>query len=182
MSPAHAMMGVQGAATTDLADWLGSITIGQAAAALLPILGALAFLVRLGWRAWSQTIKPAVAKLRDFLDDWNGVPDRPGVVGRHGVMSRLEHQREHLGRVEVALAELQHEVKPNSGRSLRDVADRIETTLTEHMTESTQDRAALHAAVDQLAQSRADADADRHHMHSAVDALTTETDEHHHDD
>lgn len=182
MLVAYAMTGVQGAATTGLAEWLGSITIGQAVAALLPILGVIAFLVRIGWRAWKQGIKPAVETFQNFLDDWNGVPDRPGVKGRPGVMARLEHQKDHLAEVQESLGVLKHEVKPNGGGSLRDAVDRVENTLAEHVTESTQDRAALHAAVDQLTQSRADAAADRHHMHSAVDALTTETDEHHHTD
>lgn len=54
-----------------------------------------------------------------FLEDWNGQESRPGVPARLGVLARLER--------------LDAQVHPNHGGSLRDVADRIERQLTDHI-------------------------------------------------
>ncbi|WP_205327558.1 hypothetical protein [Glycomyces sp. YM15] len=54
-----------------------------------------------------------------FLEDWNGQGGRPGVPARLGVLARLER--------------LDAQVHPNHGSSLRDVADRIEHQLTDHI-------------------------------------------------
>lgn len=56
-------------------------------------------------------------KLRDFLDDWGGEPERPGVPGRLGVMSRLD-------RIEAQL-------RPNGGSTLRDAVTRIEHAIND---------------------------------------------------
>lgn len=61
--------------------------------------------------------------LRDFLDDWNGEPDRPGVPGRRGVLERLER--------------LDYQVHPNSGTSLRDQVDRTHDLLVSHIDDDT---------------------------------------------
>ncbi|MEU2487015.1 hypothetical protein ABZ593_20705 [Streptomyces sp. NPDC012617] len=80
--------------------------------------GALTVLTGLGALAW-RAVRGTVLLLRrieHFIDDWTGEEPRPGVPGRPGVMERLGHFEERLGRVE-------HELYPNSGESLRDAVD-----------------------------------------------------------
>lgn len=57
--------------------------------------------------------------VREFLEDWRGEEARPGYHKRPGVMERLVSLEEHASTVT-------HELKPNSGLSLRDAVDRIE--------------------------------------------------------
>lgn len=42
------------------------------------------------WRAL-RPVAQLVGRTNEFLDDWFGTPDRPGVPGRQGVMPRLAH-------------------------------------------------------------------------------------------
>lgn len=79
---------------------------------------AVASAVVLAWRTL-RTVHRVLDRMADLLDDWQGVPDRPGVPGRPGVMVRLRAIEERLGSVE-------HELQPNSGRSLRDAVDRVD--------------------------------------------------------
>lgn len=72
---------------------------------LAPWLAAVAVVAYVIVRVW-----PLVRKLGHFLDDVAGEPERPGVPARPGLMERI-------GRIE-------HEVFPNSGKSLRDAVDR----------------------------------------------------------
>lgn len=81
---------------------------------------------------------PVVKKLADFLDDVAGEPARPGVPARAGLMERVQR--------------IEHELFPNSGKSLRDQTNRMEQKLDrdnerigelsdqldEHITQSTQ--------------------------------------------
>ncbi|MDH6189106.1 hypothetical protein M2168_002138 [Streptomyces sp. CZ24] len=67
------------------------------------------------WRGVRGTIRLA-GRVEDFMDDWSGEPERPGVPGRPGVMERVSAIEERLQRVE-------HELYPNSGGSLRDAVD-----------------------------------------------------------
>lgn len=75
---------------------------------------ALAAALGLLWRG-VRAVRRVATRVEDFVDDWEGTPGRPGVPGRDGVMTRL-------GRIE-------HELHPNSGESLRDAVDRVETLL-----------------------------------------------------
>ncbi|HWU30511.1 MAG TPA: hypothetical protein VN041_15625 [Microbacterium sp.] len=59
------------------------------------------------WRLFKQ--------LADFLDDVMGEPARPGVEARPGLMERVMR--------------VEHELFPNSGRSLRDQTNRMEEKL-----------------------------------------------------
>lgn len=89
------------------------VELGKVAGAL----GALATLVLLvanGVRWMLRTLR----KVNDFLDDWNGAPERRGVPERPGVMARLK-------KVEDRIGDVLHEVKPNSGSSMRDEVQRI---------------------------------------------------------
>ncbi|MFC7380900.1 hypothetical protein [Sphaerisporangium rhizosphaerae] len=84
--------------TEILAICAGLATLAGGAAVLLKVLSSL-------------------KKLGNFVDDWNGEPDRPGVPGRPGVMQRLRN--------------IEAELQNNHGSSLRDVADRVESGLNE---------------------------------------------------
>lgn len=75
----------------------------------LAVLGGLGALLRSAWRL--------VSMLRRFLDDWFGHNDQPSMPSR-------------VAATESAVEEIKHELLPNSGRSLRDVADRIEQAVT----------------------------------------------------
>lgn len=86
-----------------------------AAGALIIIAGALAILAR-GVRWLLATLN----MVREFLEDWRGEEARPGYSKRPGVMERLVHLEEEMRAVK-------HELQPNSGLSLRDAVDRIET-------------------------------------------------------
>jgi hypothetical protein len=79
---------------------------------------AVAGLITLMWRVW-RGVRRIVDRMDDLADDWSGVPERPGVPGRLGVMARLRMIEERLMAVE-------HELQPNSGRSLRDAVDRVD--------------------------------------------------------
>jgi len=89
-----------------LTQWLTFIVL--AATALGAIIwagrGAVNFIER-----WNQ-----------FLDDWNGEPERPGISqARPGVLKRLTRLEESQAAVETA-------VKPNAGHSIKDQITRIE--------------------------------------------------------
>lgn len=76
---------------------------------------------------WKQAILPIthlVEEVKDFLGDWKGEPERPGVPGRMGVLERLEeHDNE--------LQAIRAEVRPNDGGSLRDAVNRTEGKVNE---------------------------------------------------
>ncbi|MFJ4799214.1 hypothetical protein [Kitasatospora purpeofusca] len=79
---------------------------------------AVATLVTMVWRALRRISGP----VEEFLEDWNGSPARPGVAARPSMMQRV-------GALESAVGDIKHELHPNSGSSLRDVADRIEAAV-----------------------------------------------------
>ena len=62
-----------------------------------------------------KKVWPLLKKLSDFLDDVAGEPARPGVAARAGLMERVQR--------------IEHELFPNSGKSLRDQTNRIEGML-----------------------------------------------------
>lgn len=64
-------------------------------------------------------VRRMMQRVDDLVDDWQGVPERPGVPGRPGVMARLRQ-------IESRMAGVEHELRPNSGRSLRDAVDRVD--------------------------------------------------------
>ncbi|MFB6943178.1 hypothetical protein ACFWGL_17210 [Streptomyces sp. NPDC060286] len=80
------------------------------------------------WRA-VRSARRLAARLDDFVDDWTGVAGRPGVPERPGIMARLARIEEQGDEHAARLARIEHEVYPNSSRSLRDAVDRIEERL-----------------------------------------------------
>jgi hypothetical protein len=79
---------------------------------------ALAGILVLLWRL-VRGVRQVVVRVDDFVDDWQGVPSRPGVPERPGVMARLDA-------IEGRLSNVEHELHPNSGSSLRDAVDRVD--------------------------------------------------------
>lgn len=69
-------------------------------------------------------VVPFIKKSIDFFDDVAGEPARPGFPERPGLMSRM-------ATVETALAQVKHEVLPNTGTSARDAIDRTEKAVTD---------------------------------------------------
>lgn len=60
-----------------------------------------------------RKIHPFVKKFTNFMDDWIGEPERPGVESRPGVMERL-HRLENLS------LSTNYHVRPNHGGSSHD--------------------------------------------------------------
>ena len=79
--------------------------------AVAPWLGAFLIAAFFALKLW-KAVAPVFRAARDFLEDWKGEPDRPGVKGRAGVMARL--------------GSIEHELHPNSGLSMRDAINRTE--------------------------------------------------------
>jgi hypothetical protein len=85
------------------------------AAGALVLLAAALVVIGKGVRWVFSTLN----MVREFLEDWRGEEARPGYHKRPGVMERLVSLEEQVSTVT-------HELKPNSGASLRDAVDRIE--------------------------------------------------------
>ena len=85
--------------------------------------GAIALLAGVIKKVW-----PLLKKLSDFLDDVAGEPARPGVPARAGLMERVQR--------------IEHELFPNSGKSLRDQTNRMEEKLDDQIGELKNDLAA----------------------------------------
>lgn len=79
---------------------------------------AIAGAAAVAWRIvrWLRRI---AVRVDEFMDDWQGVPARPGVSERPGVMTRL-------GQIEGRMSRVEHELRPNGGSSLRDAVDRVD--------------------------------------------------------
>lgn len=73
------------------------------------------------WRAVRGTVQLA-GRVDEFMADWSGEPERPGVPGRPRVMERVAAIEERLQRVE-------HELYADSGGSLRDAVDQANEGL-----------------------------------------------------
>lgn len=71
------------------------------------------------WRRWRKFSRA----FADFLTDWKGSPERPGVPAARGVMERLAHQ-------DAELLYVRHELSFNSGKSVKDTVYRIEQMLS----------------------------------------------------
>ena len=92
----------------ELTDILDRISVWEAFAVILGI----GVLVAAGVKGWK-----VIKRLNHFLDDVMGEEARPGVPARPGLMERVMR--------------VEHELFPNSGASLRDQTNRIESTITE---------------------------------------------------
>ncbi|MFI6496013.1 hypothetical protein [Nonomuraea typhae] len=75
---------------------------------------AIGAAVALLWRGAALLIA-LIRKINDFLDDWNGEPEREGVPERPGVMKRL--------------STIEAELQPNHGGSIKDAVKRTDENL-----------------------------------------------------
>ncbi|PYC83465.1 hypothetical protein C7C46_09030 [Streptomyces tateyamensis] len=82
---------------------------------------ALAGVLALVWRG-TRGLRLLGRRVGEVVDDWQGTDARPGVPAHPGVMVRL-------GAIEDRLAAVEHEMRPNSGSSLRDALDRVEVHI-----------------------------------------------------
>ena len=80
------------------------------------------------WRVARVLVRIAKG-MEQYLADWYGEPDRPGVPARPGVLVRLQRAEEGLRGIGQRLEGLEHEMRPNSGASLRDAVDRANDAL-----------------------------------------------------
>jgi hypothetical protein len=83
------------------------------------------------WRV-ARRLRELARRVEDFIDDWVGVPGRPGVEQRPGVMERLD-------RIERTVGIVAHEVRPNGGSSMRDAVDRVDSRTASLTRDSDQD-------------------------------------------
>ncbi len=85
---------------------------------LLAVAGAIAILAGGASGLYVLVVRPGrkikqiADRAEEFLGDWFGVEERPGVPGRPGVMVRL--------------SVIEDQLHPNHGTSLRDAVDRLE--------------------------------------------------------
>jgi len=101
---------------------VGAWIVGAGAVAgALFVLGKL---IRSAWRGFRS--------VSHFLDDWHGTPARPGRPATPGFPERTEALERHTGsmceriaRLDSKVTSIEHEMHPNSGRSLRDQVDKI---------------------------------------------------------
>jgi hypothetical protein len=105
-----------------VSGWLADPSTGVHALDLVVVwaaaIAALVGLLGLAWRLIRQ-LRRLSAAVERFVEDWHGVPSRPGVEGHPGVMERLH-------RIEAGMSDLVHEVRPNDGHSMRDAVDRVD--------------------------------------------------------
>jgi hypothetical protein len=85
--------------------------------AVVTMAGAMALALRL-----MRSVARMARAVEELREDWQGEPGRPGVPRRPGVMERLSG-------IELRLANVEHELHPNSGQSLRDALDRVERSV-----------------------------------------------------
>ena len=80
------------------------------------IIGVIA-----GFLAWvRKRTKPVWEQFKTVLQDWNGVPDRPGVPGRRGVMPQLADVRQQMDEIRMIATEARYHSMPNGGNSAYD--------------------------------------------------------------
>lgn len=142
--------------------------------------------VLVGIVAWfRRKIRPVFRGLRYMTQDWNGVPPRPGVPGREGVMERI-------AKIEKDSAEALYHSKPNGGNSAYDhLSNKIDETKVEMQNDVGQVQSDVSALINTLAEhtnnlislgDRMDAsEHDRKNIHRDIAIFKFGKTENHHD-
>jgi hypothetical protein len=107
-----------------LPSWFTSLTVGDIVGTLLAFgatLGAL----------WMMTrpLRRTAKGFEQFLEDWNGVPERPGFDAIPGVPERLRVLERNARQDRNLLEKINHELHPNSGGSMRDQFDKARVDM-----------------------------------------------------
>jgi hypothetical protein len=98
-----------------LPSWFTSISVGSIVGTLLAFSATIGAL-------WLMTrpLRNTAKGFEQFLEDWNGVPERPGFDAIPGVPERLRVLERNARADRELLERIDHELHPNSGGSLRD--------------------------------------------------------------
>ncbi|MBB5853986.1 hypothetical protein ACFQ05_11815 [Amycolatopsis umgeniensis] len=116
----------------NLADLTALDIAGTAGVAVAAYL-----IIRRIWTA-ARNAGRGLRKLVHFADDWFGEPERDGVPARPGVMERISAietdgaaTRDDVRGLVERVDRVEHELRPNSGASLRDAIDRVENAVAD---------------------------------------------------
>jgi len=90
--------------------------------AWVAIVGGVLVILGMLWRVAGLPIRRIAERQDEFREDWTGRPARPGRPAVPGVMERL-------AAIEARVTAVEHEMRPNSGSSLRDAVDRVEQAV-----------------------------------------------------
>lgn len=98
-------------------------------ATILGSLAAVAIAVTAGASWVLRKVKTFNNRFDEFMEDWNGAAARPGVPHRPGVMERLSSQDDALQCINDRLVNVELEINPNGGKSLKDIVHRVDGNL-----------------------------------------------------
>lgn len=107
-----------------LPSWFTSVTVGNIVGTLLAFgatLGALWLMTR--------PLRKTAKGFEQFLEDWHGIPERPGFDAIPGVPERLRILERNARADRALLERIDHELHPNSGGSLRDQVNKSRDDL-----------------------------------------------------
>lgn len=83
-------------------------------------------------------------EMGQFSRDWYGTPERPGFPAVPGVPERLQNTENTLGELREYVVAIDHELHPNSGKSLRDDMNRMSKAVADVQ----EDVASLHTKLE----------------------------------
>lgn len=109
---------------TGLPTWFTSISLGGIVGTLLAFgatVGALWLMTR--------PLRSTAKGFEQFLEDWNGVPERAGFDAIPGVPERLRTLERNAKKDRELLEQINHELHPNSGGSMRDQLDKARNDM-----------------------------------------------------
>lgn len=75
---------------------------------------------------YGRKINPFVRQFSQFIDDWQGIPDRPGFDGHPGMAVRMQRAEASAAETARDILAIRSELVANGGGSLRDQVRRIE--------------------------------------------------------
>ena len=109
-----------------LPSWFTSIQLGD----IVTWLIAFAALSAALW-AMTRPFRRAAKGFEQFLEDWHGVPERPGFDAIPGIPERLRQLERNAREDREKLKEIVHEIRPNSGGSLKDKVNKTAADMDE---------------------------------------------------